>query len=325
MNTFSRIIFALVAVASLSNAHLASAQDSYPDRPITMVIGWSAGAQADVLLRMLALGMSKELSNQPIVVVNKPGAAGLLGLNDVKNAKPDGYTLGFSVSSNYLIAPNINKDAAGMLDNSTQIACFFDYQFGLVVRADAPWKTWNEFKEYAKKNPGKVNYATSGVGTTQHIIFERVAEREGIKWTHVAYKAGNETIQGLVGGHVDAAIQGPADVIALLRDGRLRMLLSLDDRRWDAQPSVPTILDAGYDFSAYSKACIHGPKGLPEPIRAKLEAAAEKVIKDPNSAFAEKARSLEVAVRYISGRDYTKAILDRQDGFRTIIATLGLK
>jgi tripartite-type tricarboxylate transporter receptor subunit TctC len=325
MKGFAGIVLAVAAALPLTVAQQACAQENYPDRPIQMVIGWTAGAQADVLLRMLGQGMSKELNNQPIIVVNKPGAAGLLGLIDVKNAKPDGYTLGFSVSSNYLIAPNLNKDAAGMLENSTQIACFFDYQFGLVVRADAPWKTWNEFKEYAKKNPGKVNYATSGVGTTQHIIFERIAEKEGIKWTHVAYKAGNETIQGLVGGHVDAAIQGPADVVALLRDGRLRMLLSLDDRRWDAFPTVPTVLDAGYDFSAYSKACIHGPKGLPEPIRAKLEAAAEKVIKDPNSAFAEKARSLEVAVRFIGGRDYTKAIVDRQDGFRTTIATLGLK
>ena len=325
MKTFAGIALAIAATLTLTMSRHSVAQDTYPDRPITMVIGWTAGAQADVLLRMLAQGMSKELNNQPIVVVNKPGAAGLLGLNDVKNAKPDGYTLGFSVSSNYLIAPNINKDAAGMLENSTQIACFFDYQFALVVRADAPWKTWNEFREYAKKNPGKINYATSGVGTTQHIIFERIAEKEGIKWTHIAYKAGNETIQGLVGGHVDAAIQGPADVVALLRDGRLRMLLSLDDRRWDAFPNVPTILDAGYDFSAYSKSCIHGPKGLPEPIRAKLEAAAEKVIKDPGSSFAEKARSLEVAVRFIGGADYTKAIQDRQEGFRTIIGTLGLK
>lgn len=325
MKRFASTVFACIAALSFTGVREADAQESFPNRPITLIIGWPAGAQADVLLRMLVQGMSKELDQQPIVIVNRPGAAGLLGLEAVKNAKPDGYTLGFSVSSNYLLAPYLNKDAAGMLENSTQIACFFDYQFGLVVRSDAPWKTWEEFKAHAKQNHGKVNYATSGVGTTQHIIFERVAEKEGIKWTHVPFKGGNETIQGLVGGHIDAAIQGPADIIALLRDGRLRMLMSLNDRRWDAAPNAPTIIEAGYDFSAYSKACLHGPKGLPEPIRSKLQAAAEKVIKDPASAYVEKAKSLEVAVLFMGGHEYTKAIEDRTEGFRNIIAKLGLK
>ncbi len=325
MKRFTRFLAVLTSALPFALSQPAPAQDTYPSKPITMIIGWSAGAQADVLLRLLAQGMSKELNDQPIVVVNKPGAAGLLGLEAVKQAKPDGYTLGFSVSSNYLLAPFLNKEAAGMLEASTQIACFFDYQFGLVVRSDAPWKTWNEFRDYAKRNPGKVNYATSGIGTTQHIIFERIAEKEGIKWTHIAYKGGNETIQGLVGGHIDAAIQGPGDTVSFLREGRLRMLMSLNDTRWEAAPNVPTILESGYDFSAFSKACIHGPKGLPEPIRAKLEAAAEKVIKDPNSAYAEKARSLQVAAIYMGGREYTKAIEDRVEGFGKIIATLGLK
>ena len=324
MELFGRAFAALVFATVLAGPRSAVAQAPYPTKPITIIIGWNAGAQADVLLRVLAQEMSKEVG-QPIVVTNKPGAAGLLGLQAVKNAPPDGYTLGFSVSSNYLIAPFLNPEAAGMLENSTQIACFFDYQFALVVRSDAPWKTWAEFKDYAKRNPGKVNYATSGVGTTQHIIFERVAEKEGIQWTHIAYKGGNETIQGLVGGHIDAAIQGPGDVVALLRDGRLRMLMSLDDARWEVAPNAPTIVESGYDFSAYSKACLHGPKDMPEAIRAKLEAAAAKFIRDPASAYSEKAKSMGVSVTYIDGKTYTKQIQNRAEGFRTIIGTLGLK
>ncbi len=324
MKAFARALAALVLATTLVGTQPASAQAPYPDKPITIIIGWNAGAQADVLLRVLAQEMSKELQ-QPIIVTNRPGAAGLLGLQAVKNAPPDGYTLGFSVSSNYLLAPYLNPDAAGMLENSTQIACFFDYQFALVVRSDAPWKTWAEFKDYAKRNPGKVNYATAGVGSTQHIIFERVAAKEGIKWTHIAFKGGNETIQNLIGGHIDAAIQGPGDIVALLRDGRLRMLMSLDDARWEVAPNAPTIVESGYDFSAYSKACLHGPKGMPEPIRAKLEAAAAKVIRDPTSAYSEKAKSMGVSVTYIDGRTYTKQIQDRAEGFRDIIGTLGLK
>jgi tripartite-type tricarboxylate transporter receptor subunit TctC len=323
MKKFASVIFTLVAALPLTGTPQAVAQESFPNRPITMVMGWSAGGMGDNMLRMLTQGMSKELDQQPIIVVNKPGAAGLLGLDVVMKAKPDGYTLGFSVSSNYLISQFVRKLPEDLLQESTQIACFFDYQFGLVVRSDAPWKTWNEFKEYAKQNPGKVNYATAGVGTTQHIAFERVAEREGIKWTHVPYKGGNDTVQALVGGHIDAAIQGPADVVGFLRDGRLRMLLALNDKRWDSVPSAPSIIEAGYDFSAFSLGCIHGPKAMPESIRSKLEAAVEKTVKDP--AFVEKAKTLEVPVIFMGGREYTKTLQDRAEGFRKIISTLGLK
>ncbi len=322
MKKFAAVIFALVAALPLTGTPEAVAQENFPDRHITMIMGWSAGGMGDTMLRLLSQSVSKELG-QPVNVVNMPGAAGILGLNAVINAKPDGYTLGFSVSSNYLIAQYVRKLPVDLLQNSTQIACFFDYPFGLVVRSDAPWKTWNEFKEYAKQNPGKVNYATAGVGTTQHLAFERVAAKEGIKWTHVPYKGGNDTINALVGGHIDAAIQGPADVVAFIRDGRLKMLLTLNDKRWDSAPNAPTLLDAGYDFSAFSQGCIHGPKGMPESIRSKLEAVIQRVVRDPS--FVERAKSLQVPVLFMGGNEYTKAIQDRAEGSRNIISTLGLQ
>lgn len=321
MKNFFAIISTLAFVTPMAVAPSAVAQENFPNRPITFIMGWSAGGMGDTMSRLFLTSASKELG-QPIVVINKPGAAGAIGLEAVAQAKPDGYTIGYSASSNYVIGAYLNKMSANHFANSTQIACFYDYDFGLVVRADAPWNTWNEFKEYAKQNPGKANFATAGTGTMQYITFERMAAKDGIKWTHVPFKGGNDPIIALLGGHLDSVIQGPADVDPFVKDGRLKILLVLNDKRWESAPNVPTTLETGYDFYGFSKQCIHGPKGMPEPIRAKLEAAFEKASRAPE--FLNGAKALHARVSFMGGKEYTKLIGDRRDAFGTIIKALNL-
>lgn len=321
MVNLTKVLSALAGATFLAAAPAASAQENFPTKPITFIMGWSAGGMGDTMVRLASQIASRELG-QPIVIENRPGSAGQLGMNAVMQAKPDGYTVGYNSPSNYLVGQNMRKQQVDLLENSTQIACFFDYPFGLVVRADAPWKTWQEFKDYAKNNPGKINYATAGPGTMQHITFERVASKEGIKWTHVPYKGGNDTVAALIGGHIHAAIQGPADISGFLKDGRLRMLLAVNDSRWDSVPNVQHIQEVGYDFSAFSRGCVHGPKGMPEPVRAKIEAAYRTATQD--AEYRAKAAGLQVPIVFIGGKEYTRMLQDRAAGFREAIEALGL-
>ena len=300
----------------------AQAQDNYPNRPITIVVGWTPGGAADSITRLLARVATKELG-QNILVENKPGGASQLAFTSVVNSKPDGYTLGLGSASFFLIAPNIRKLPYEPISDSSQILGFYTTHFGLVVKADAPWKNWNEFREYAKQNPNKISYGTAGIGTMQHLVFERMAQKDGIKWTHVPFKGGNDTITSLVGGHISAAIQGPSDVAPFMQAGKLRMLLALNDQRWEQAPDVPQILEAGYDFSTFNVGSIWGPKGLPEAIRAKLEAAMLKAMKSPE--FVEGAKRLQQPWFYVGGREYTKMLQERFDGYRQVVKTLNLQ
>lgn len=296
-------------------------QEKYPDRPITIIVGWTAGGMADIFARLLANATSKELG-RPIVVENKPGAHGTIAAHSIVKAKPDGYTLGTGISSLFVVIPNIRDVSFDPVNDPTQILVFVDYYMGLVVRSDAPWKSWEEFRDYAKQNPGKVKYGTAGVGTMQHITFERVAQKEGIRWVHVPFKGGNEPVVALLGGHIDAAIQGPSDVVPHLTAGKLKMLLAVNDNRWDILPNVPHMMEKGYDFSTFSLLSIWGPKGLPESIRARLENAMQKALKDPS--LVEASQKFQTKLRFMGGREYTKLLGEKFEGYRKIVKDLDL-
>ena len=315
--------FAVAAGVIFScSAAVVYAQQDYPNRPITIVVGWTAGGGADSMTRLLARAATKELG-QPIVVQNKPGGASQLAFTAVVGSAPDGYTLGLGSSSFFLIAPNLRKLPYDPIRDSTQIVGFYSTHYGVVVPADARGKNWGEFRDYAKQNPGKLSYGTAGIGTMQHLVFERIAQKEGIKWVHVPFKGANETVTSLLGGHIDAAIQGPTDVGAFIQAGKLRMLLVLNDKRWEMAPDVPHILEVGYDFSSFNVGSIWAPKGLPESIRSKLETAMTAAIKSPE--FIEGAKKLRQPWVLVGGKEYTKMLQDRFDGYRQTVKDLDLQ
>lgn len=318
----SRRLLSLLAMLWLSGASLTFAQDSYPNRSINLVVGWTAGGGADTMTRLLARVATKELG-QSIVVQNKPGGASQLAATTVVNAQPDGYTLGLGSASFFLIAPNIRKLPYDPIRDGTQIVGFYTTHYGLVVAADSPWKTWKEFRAYAIQNPGKISYGTAGVGTMQHLVFERIARKDKIKWVHVPFKGANESITSLMGGHITAAIQGPTDVGALLQTGKLRMLLVLNDQRWEMAPDVPHILEVGYDFSSFNVGSIWGPKGLPDAIRLKLETAFANAIKSQD--FIEGAKKLRQPWYYVGGEEYTRMLQDRFEDYKQIVKDLNLQ
>jgi tripartite-type tricarboxylate transporter receptor subunit TctC len=296
-------------------------QDKYPEKPITLIFGWGAGGMQDIFTRLITEIASKDLG-QPIIIEYKPGAHGIIAAHTILRSPPDGYTLGASVASQFTIVPFMQKVDFDPANDPTHIIVYMHYDLGLVVRSDSPWKTWEEFKSYAKENPGKIRYGTTGVGTGQHLIFETIGLKEEIKWIHMPFRLGGPAaVTPLLGGHIEAAIQGPPDVLPHVQSGKLRLLLVLTDKRWPSAPEVPSITEKGYD-STFSYNTIYAPRGLPDPIRTKLANAFRKAMNDPK--FIEMARKLNVSTPYMDGKEYTILLKDRIGKYKQVIERLGL-
>jgi tripartite-type tricarboxylate transporter receptor subunit TctC len=296
-------------------------QESYPNRPVTVVAWAGAGGMMDVVARALCRVAEKELG-QPIVVENRTGATGTIGINYVLKSKPDGYTLGVSATSAYIFSPHLRDTPYNVLTDSVDIIAYGKATHALCVKADAPWKTYEDIISYARKNPGKFTYSSSGVGSIHHITMERIAMKEGIKWTMVPFKGNMEAVAACLGGHIDAALGGPVDVNAFVKEGKLRMLLLLDDTRWPEFPDIPTVLEKGYDFFIASRYCIYGPSGIPDHVLQKLEAVFTKAAQDPS--FIDIGRKFQMDTSYMSGKAYSQQWRSKYEESGKAIRALGL-
>lgn len=315
------MVVILISVIAFCIPKSGLSQDKYPGKPITIIHGFGAGGMHDVFTRLLTDIASKDLG-QPFIIEYKPGAYGTIAASIIHHSIPDGYTLGTSASSQILIVPHMYKLDYDPLNESVHTIVYLHYDLGLAVRSDSPWKTWEEFKSYAKENPGKVRYGTTGVGTVGHLMCELITEKEGIKWIHIPFKAGGGApVLAVLGGHVEAAIQGPTDIMPHVRAGKLRLLLALTDKRWSSAPEVPSITEKGLD-SIYGYCTIYGPKGLPEPIRLKLANAFRKAMQDPK--YVEMARKLDASIPYIDGKEYSEMLKKKAGKIKKIIEDLGL-
>ncbi len=296
------------------------AQDSFPSKPITLIIESGAGGMADVMTRAVAKIAEKELG-QPIICENRPGGAMTIAKYNVLKAKPDGYTLGVATTATNINIPHMRDLPYNVFQDQRDLAVYFKYTHALAVKADAPWKTFEEVVEYARRNPGKFTYATAGVGVTQHITMERIAMKEGIKITMVPFKSGSEAVLAALGGHTLAVAQGPADIVPHVQSGKLRLLLALNDNRWAIAPNIPSVQEK-YGFFGINYQTIYGPKGIPEPVAQKLENAFKKAVSD--ASYIELAKSLQVDIYYMSGKDYDKFWKSKYDEMGGVIKALGL-
>ncbi len=256
-------------------------RSEYPERPITMFISMAPGGSVDICSRSISAAAEKILG-KPIVIENRAGGGGTVAFALVANAKPDGYTLCGGVSTGIVRAPQMQKVTFKPLKSFTPIIAYAAPFNGIVVKVDAPWKTFKELVEYAKKNPNKVKYGTGGIGTAMHHAMAFVEHQDGIKWIHVPYKGNAEALTALLGGHVDVASVGP-EWVPFVRSGTMRVLVITEEKKNPNYPDVPTLKELGYDFANETVFCIVGPAGLPPDIAKKLE-----------SAFAKAADSKEV-------------------------------
>lgn len=270
-------VFAVIAACCALLSLSASAQQ-FPAKPVTLIVPWPPGGSTDVTMRALAEATSKYLG-QRVIVENRPGAGGTLGATALLAAKPDGYTIAQLPLGVFRI-PHIQKTDYDPLKDFTYIMQLTGYTFGVVVRADAPWKTWNEFAAYAKAHPGEVTYGSTGTNTSPHLTMEQFADAQGIKFLHVPYKGNADNMLGLLGGHVmaasDATGWGPH-----VDAGKMRLLVTWGEKRTKRWPNVPTLKELGYGIVSNSPYGIAGPKGMDPKLVKVLHDAFKKGMEDP--------------------------------------------
>lgn len=252
----------------------------WPREPITIIVGWGAGGSTDLVTRMLAEPMSKSLG-VPVIVENKPGVGGVYALGLVTKAKPDGYTLG-SLSCNAITErPHVKQTPYDPVNGFSYICEVFDYGHGFVVRADAPWKTFGEFIEAAKKEPGKMTVSMSSIGGTMHVALAKLEQRiPGLKLTPVPFKGGAAAVTALLGGHVDACFQ-TKEWKPYVDSGQLRLLAVTTKTRMKEYPKIPTWIDLGYPIHTYSPGAYVGPPNIPLDVRDRLEQEMKKAMEYP--------------------------------------------
>jgi tripartite-type tricarboxylate transporter receptor subunit TctC len=316
---FTRAAFAAIACAAALAAPLAPAA-AFPEKPVILIVPWPAGGSTDIAMRSIAKVAAQHLG-QPVVVENRPGASGTLGLASMANsAKPDGYTIAQAHIA-ILRFPVMQRATYDPIKDFTYIVRLSGYTFGITARADGPFKSWADVVKYAKANPERVTYGTPGVGTSLHIGMEQIAAKEGIKLTHVPFKGAAETSAAVLNGdtmlQVDSTGWKPH-----VDSGKLNLLAIWTAERSKNWPNSPTLRELGYPFVFDSPFGIAGPKGMDPKVVKVLHDAFKKAIEDPT--VIEALRSYDMVPRYLGTDEYRKAVEVLAQEEREALNALGL-
>ena len=319
-----RRISALAAAVALCLGYSASAAaqsaSEFPSRPITLIVPFQAGVTADLLFRGIAESASKHLG-QPVIVDNKPGGSATLGpANMAATAKPDGYTVAQLAIPMYRV-PYMQKVSFDPLKDFTYIILVGGYSLGAVVKADSPFKKWQDVIDFAKANPGRFTYATIGPATTNAIAVELMARQSGVQLTHIPTKGGGESISALLGGHIMMMVESPAWA-PLVASGEFRLLMMLGGERSKKWPDAPILKELGYTYEFDSPFGLAGPKGMDPAVVKKLHDAFKKAYDDPK--VAELYDKFDFIRRYMNTEDYAAFVPKLAASEKEALEKLGL-
>ncbi len=312
---FSGMLFMALPLLGVAPAQAA---DDYPSRPLRIIVPYPAGGTADIMARNFCEYLGRELG-QPIVVDNKPGAAGQLGTSMTAKAAPDGYTLGQSNAGTFEVSPHLYKSLPYNLQSDfEQIAVMGRMGVVLGVSADSPYKTLDDLVRDAKKNPGRLSFATPGVGTSNHLSAMLFASTAGFDWLHVPFKGVAEFLPAVLGGQVTALIDQYPSMMKQLETGKIRGIAVSTAERIPSSPNVPTFKESGYpNLVFYSWFGLMLPKGVPAPIVDKLTAASKKVIN--NAEYRAKLVTMGIEPSEIMRGDMVKFISTNSQVWKKVI------
>jgi tripartite-type tricarboxylate transporter receptor subunit TctC len=303
-------------------APAASAQDTsaFPSKPISLIVPFQAGVSADLLFRGIAEAASKHLG-QPVIVDNKPGGSATLGpATMAASAKPDGYTIG-QIAIPVFRVPYMQKATFDPVKDFTYIILMGGYSLGAVVKADGPFKKWQDVIDFAKANPGKFTYATIGPATTNAIAMELMARQSGVQFTHIPTKGGGESIAQVLGGHIMCMVESPGWA-PMVASGDFRLLMMLNGERSKKWPDAPILKELGYTYEFDSPFGLAGPKGMDPAIVKKLHDAFKKAYDDPK--VAELYDKFDFTRRYMSTADYQAFVPKHAAEEKAALEKLGL-
>jgi tripartite-type tricarboxylate transporter receptor subunit TctC len=275
-----RLLLAAAALAAC--APVAAHAPAWPSRPITLIVPFPPGGLADIVARPVADALSRELG-QSVVIENKAGAGGGIGMGQAARARPDGYTLLMALSSlTVLPEADVILGRAPMfaLGDLRPIARYTADPTVLAVRADSPWKTVKDFVDDARKRPGAINYGSSGNYGTMHVPMEILAQEAGIKLTHVPFTGAGPAVVALLGGQIQAVSSGPATVLQHVKAGKLRVLGHWGTGSLASLPEVPALKDTGFNAEYAQWSGLFIPAAVPEPIAQRLRTAARNAAQD---------------------------------------------
>jgi tripartite-type tricarboxylate transporter receptor subunit TctC len=309
---------AVLAAAAVLPAG-ALAQASFPDKPIKLIIAFPAGGPTDVTMRQLADNAGKILG-QPVIVENKPGAGGTLPAQALQTSQPDGYTVAQIPLGVFRIGytTKINWDP---IKDITYVLNVTGYAFGMVVPTESPLKDWKDFVAYAKANPGKLTYGSTGNLTSPHLTTEVLAQQAGIQLQHVPYKGNADLMQALLGGHLMAASDSTGWA-PHVQAGKLRVINTWGDKRLEKFPDAPTLKELGYDIVQNSPFGIGAPKGTSPEVVKKLHDAFKKAMEEPSYVAA--LGRYDMVPIYMSSADYTAFAQKTVATEKAVIDKLGL-
>ena len=308
----------ILGVAASLLAVAAAQAQQFPSKPVTLIVPWPAGGSTDIYFRRLGEVASKHLG-QNLVIENRPGGSGNNGPTTMaKTAQPDGYTISQLTISAFR-APHMQKVDWHPVNDFTYIIGLAGYTFGIVVKADSPFKSFNDLIAYAKANPGKLSYATPGTGTSLHLAMEEVAAKAGVQFLHIPFKGYADGAIALMGGHVMVQVDSTGWA-KQVDAGAQRLLATLGDKRtrWGA----PTVKELGVDTVSNSPFGLVGPKGMQPQVVKVLHDAFKKSLDDPE--YLKVLATLDQPAWYQSSEDYAKWAAETFKAERLTIERVGL-
>ncbi len=322
---FFSLSFAFVSLLFIAGSGITAAtaaEAKYPIKPITVIVPYAPGGSSDLVARALAKVSAKHIG-QPMIVVNKPGAAAQIGLNELGDSKPDGYTIGIA-NSGMLLQPLVGKTKYNYATDLEAIAMIGQIPFVLAVRTDAPYTTLEEFISFAKANPGKIKYGHTGVGNMAHTAPEQLSLLAGLKIEPVPYDGGAPLIASLLGGHIQAVMNNPVDLQAHFKAGKIRVLAVAGETRIDdpMYKDVPTFKEKGFNVITILWQGLAAPKGIPEDVLMQLREGVEKIAKDPETVQAVKAMGL--VPKYMNGKDLAAYWVSEQKSINKTLEDTGI-
>jgi len=319
-----RLAVAAGVTLAFTCAATQAAEPAYPDKPVTIIVPFGAGGVADAIPRIVGQKLN-EMWHVPVIIENRPGASGNLGMSQVARAAPDGYTLGLAPAGNLTVNPllytNLNFDTARAFAPVTLLATSPNI---LVVNPAVPAKDFKAFVEYAKTRPGKLNFASPGAGSGAHLAGELLNQSAGISTMHIPYNGMAPAVTDVVAGNVEMMFAGVSTVLPFIRSGKLNALAIAGPKRLPQLPGVPTVAESGYPgFDVTSWYGLVAPANTPDAIVRKLQQDIATVLKDP--AVRQKFDDQGVDAANTTTQEFAAMIQNESRKWADIVKTAGIK
>ena len=318
-----RLVYSLVVALMLLSTPSAVAQTPYPDRPIKMIVPLAAASAVDVAARIVTQKMADNMGQQ-IVIINQPGASGLIGAEQVARAAPDGYTLGGFNDSIMTMVPNLQSNMRwDILRDFAPVSLVATVEWGLIAGNKTPYKTAADLIAAARAAPGMINYSSGGPGSPQHLAMAMFASSAGISLTHVPYKGATQAATDVAGGQIPVGFQGLGTVAALVRSGQLRLIGVTTANRLPQFPDVPTVAESGLPgFFFNSWFAILAPAGTSKDVIARLNAEVLQALVDPG--VRGKLENLGFSVRGSSADELGAMTREQLAKYARVIKEMGI-